>query len=287
MPRRPSATASLISSDDCSSSATVSRRCSRPTSSASIVVGRGAVAVVARARGARPARSGRSAARCAAGRAGASIAGAVDRGAHGTARVVSEHDDQRHLEHGDGVLEAADDRVGDDLAGVAHDEQVAEALVEDDLGRETRVGAAEQRRARASAPAASWWRRSTSWRGCRGSPATKRALPRCISSQAVRGVGASCVTRAASLRVRVDLVGDGSAASLERGRRRRRRTAARSRRRPGCRGRSEMLPAAAGSGARRRPTRRRRSSRCPSAARAVEDAAWPRLVGVEGLRERG
>ena len=64
---------------------------------------------------------------------------------HGAALVVAEHEDQRHLEHGDRVLERADDGVGDDLPGVAHDEQVAEPLVEDDLGREARVAAAEQR----------------------------------------------------------------------------------------------------------------------------------------------
>ncbi len=39
------------------------------------------------------------------------------------------------------------DRVADDLAGVAHHEEVAEALVEDDLRRQARVGAAEQCRA--------------------------------------------------------------------------------------------------------------------------------------------
>ena len=71
--------------------------------------------------------------------------GAVDRGAHGAALVVAEHDDERHVEHGDGVLEAADDRVRDHLSGVADDEQVAEALVEDDLGGQARVRASEQR----------------------------------------------------------------------------------------------------------------------------------------------
>ena len=69
----------------------------------------------------------------------------VDGGAHGAALVVAEHDDERNVEHADGVLERAEHRVGDDLAGVAHDEQVAEALVEDDLGREPGVAAAEER----------------------------------------------------------------------------------------------------------------------------------------------
>jgi hypothetical protein len=74
--------------------------------------------------------------------------GAVDRGAHRAAGVMREHDDQRHLEHGDRVLQARDDRLADDLTGVAHDEQVAEAEVEDDLGGESGVGAPEQRRDR-------------------------------------------------------------------------------------------------------------------------------------------
>ena len=47
----------------------------------------------------------------------------VDRGAHGAALVVAEHEDERHAEHADGVLERAEHRVGDDLAGVAHHEQ--------------------------------------------------------------------------------------------------------------------------------------------------------------------
>ena len=45
----------------------------------------------------------------------------------------------------------AEHRVGDDLAGVAHDEGVAEAHVEDDLGREARVAASEDRDAAAAA----------------------------------------------------------------------------------------------------------------------------------------
>ena len=65
--------------------------------------------------------------------------------AHRAARVVPEHDEQRHVQHRDGVLERADDGLGDDLAGVADDEQVADSLVEDDLGREPRVAASEER----------------------------------------------------------------------------------------------------------------------------------------------
>jgi hypothetical protein len=42
-----------------------------------------------------------------------------------------------------GELDAADLRRGDDVAGDADDEEVAEPLVEDELGRHARVGAAE------------------------------------------------------------------------------------------------------------------------------------------------
>ena len=72
----------------------------------------------------------------------------VDGGADGTALVVAEHDDERNVEHGDGVLERADHRVGDHLTRVANHEQVAESLVEDDLGRQPGVAAAEQGRVR-------------------------------------------------------------------------------------------------------------------------------------------
>ena len=58
---------------------------------------------------------------------------------------MSEHDDEGDFEHRDGVFEAAHNRVGDDLSSVSDDEQVAEALVEDDLRREARVGTAEER----------------------------------------------------------------------------------------------------------------------------------------------
>jgi hypothetical protein len=71
--------------------------------------------------------------------------GALDGRADRAALVVPEHDDERDAQHGHRVLEAAEHGVGDDLAGVADHEEVAEALVEDDLGREARVAAAEQR----------------------------------------------------------------------------------------------------------------------------------------------
>ena len=51
----------------------------------------------------------------------------VDGGAHRTALVVPEHEDEGDAEDADRVLERAEHRVGDHLAGIAHDERVAEA----------------------------------------------------------------------------------------------------------------------------------------------------------------
>jgi hypothetical protein len=56
---------------------------------------------------------------------------------------VAQHDDERRPEPLGGELDAADLRGRDDIAGNADDEQVAEALVEDDLRRHPRVGTAE------------------------------------------------------------------------------------------------------------------------------------------------
>ena len=123
-------------------------------------------------------------------------------------------------EHRDGVLEAADDRVGDDLTGVADDEQVAEALVEDDLGGQARVRAAEQRGAGALALGELVASLDVLTR-MRGSPATKRALPRCISSQTLRGCG--LVGHSRLLAQRADLVGDGRGRLFAASSRRRRR----------------------------------------------------------------
>ncbi len=130
-----------MSSERSSSSLTVSRRCSRPTSSASgapsMRCARGDGRRDRRDQGLDVRRQRRSAGLC-----------LVDGGRHGAAFVMAEHEDQRHLQHGDRVLERSDHRVGDDLPGVAHHEQVAEPLVEDDLGREPRIAAAEERRVR-------------------------------------------------------------------------------------------------------------------------------------------
>jgi hypothetical protein len=47
-----------------------------------------------------------------------------------------------------GELDAADLRWRNDITGDANDEQIAEALIEHDLGRHSRVGAAEHDRKR-------------------------------------------------------------------------------------------------------------------------------------------
>ena len=46
------------------------------------------------------------------------------------------HQDEGYAEYADRVLERAEHRVRDHLAGIANDERVAESHVEDDLGRE-------------------------------------------------------------------------------------------------------------------------------------------------------
>ena len=51
-------------------------------------------------------------------------------------------------EHLDAVLDRAEHSGVDDVPGGAHDEEVAQALVEDDLGGDPRVGAAEDERER-------------------------------------------------------------------------------------------------------------------------------------------
>ena len=61
---------------------------------------------------------------------------------------MAEHDDEPRVELLGRELDAADLRRRDDVAGDADDEQVAEPLIEDDLGRHARVGAAEHDRER-------------------------------------------------------------------------------------------------------------------------------------------
>ena len=61
---------------------------------------------------------------------------------------VAEHDDEPRVELLGRELDAADLRRRDDVAGDADDEQIAEPLIEHDLGRHARVGAAEHDRER-------------------------------------------------------------------------------------------------------------------------------------------
>ena len=61
---------------------------------------------------------------------------------------VAEHDDEPRAEPLGGELDAADLRRRDDVARDADHEQIAEALIEHDLGRHARVRAAEDRRKR-------------------------------------------------------------------------------------------------------------------------------------------
>src|SRR5690554_690579 len=70
----------------------------------------------------------------------------VRRGLDRPAVVVTEHDDERGPEHVEPVLDRADHGRVEHVARGAHDDHVAEALVEDDLGSDARVGAAEDHR---------------------------------------------------------------------------------------------------------------------------------------------
>src|SRR5437762_3217070 len=59
------------------------------------------------------------------------------------AALMSEHHDQAHGQMIDRVLDAAQAMIADHVAGHAQDKQIAESLIEYDLGRNTRVGAAK------------------------------------------------------------------------------------------------------------------------------------------------
>ena len=65
---------------------------------------------------------------------------------HGTATVVPEDDDERHVEHVNRVLDGTEHRIVEHVTCSAHDEHVAETLVEDDLGGYARITATEQHR---------------------------------------------------------------------------------------------------------------------------------------------
>src|SRR5699024_10436951 len=65
-------------------------------------------------------------------------------GRHGPAAVVAEDDEQGSVEHFDAVLERAEGGRVDDLTGVANDEHIAEADVEDHLSGDAGIRAAEE-----------------------------------------------------------------------------------------------------------------------------------------------
>ncbi len=69
-------------------------------------------------------------------------------GGDGPAGVVTQHHHQGAAEHTDPVLDAAEHLRPGDVARGPHHEHVTEPLVEDDLGGEAGVGAAEQHRER-------------------------------------------------------------------------------------------------------------------------------------------
>jgi hypothetical protein len=58
---------------------------------------------------------------------------------------MTHDDDQRRFQVKNGVLETSDHVGGDDVARDANDEEVAEALVEDELGRDSGIAAGENR----------------------------------------------------------------------------------------------------------------------------------------------
>ena len=73
------------------------------------------------------------------------------------------------------------------MAGGAHHEHVAEALIEDDLGGHPAVGAAEQRGGGLLRRRPGWPGAATLWLGCSGWPATNRSLPSLSAFHAVTG----------------------------------------------------------------------------------------------------
>ena len=105
------------------------------------------------------------------------VVGDVDRGFHRAALLVTEHHDQCAPEHDRRVLDAADDdRVRGGVAGDAHHEEVAEALVEDDLSA-TRESEQLTIAANGAWPCASSALRTPPRRGLRTFPQANRRLP--------------------------------------------------------------------------------------------------------------
>ena len=70
----------------------------------------------------------------------------IESGFHCAATVVAEDDDEWHIEHVYGVFDRTEHRIVEHVTCSAHDEHVAETLVEDDLGGYARITATEQHR---------------------------------------------------------------------------------------------------------------------------------------------
>ena len=104
---------------------------------------------------------------------------------------MAEDEDQRAAEVGEGVLDAAQhERVDGRVAGDAHDEEVAQAGVEDHVGGHPRIGAADDHRPRLLT-GGEFARRSVPWPSFSLRSAAKRAFPassRSSASSPLRGV---------------------------------------------------------------------------------------------------
>ena len=95
---------------------------------------------------------------------------------HRAALAVAHHDDEADMKVLDGVFHASDDVIIEDVPGVTDDEQTAQALIEEQLRGNSRVGAGEDNR-EGVWPLACSSRRSLVWSGCTAVPATKRWFP--------------------------------------------------------------------------------------------------------------
>jgi hypothetical protein len=71
----------------------------------------------------------------------AGLGGAFDGGGDGAAFFVAHHHDEFGVEVLDGVFDAAEYGVVNDVAGYADGEEIAEAFIEDEFGRNARIGA--------------------------------------------------------------------------------------------------------------------------------------------------
>jgi hypothetical protein len=66
----------------------------------------------------------------------------------GAAIGVPKHHDERRAQEFHGIFEAGESVVIEEIAGKPHHEEIAGSLIEQELGRDAAVGAAEDRRDR-------------------------------------------------------------------------------------------------------------------------------------------